>query len=300
VDRLAGLFVPIVTPFDPVSGDIAPVSFRQNIRKWLDEPIDGYVLFGSNGEGALLSEDEKIRLTAFAHELIPPGIPVVVGISAESTRGATAEIKQLAHEGAEFALVSVPSYFGSTLSPAALADHYRTIAEQSPIPVIVYHIPKNTHVVIDPGLMAEIVRHPNVVGLKDSSGDIKRFAEYSNNCDKRCRLFIGNGALLYTALELGAAGAIIGIGQFAPRMCAQIFEAFRAGDRTRAGQVQERLVPVHKEIVGAHGPIGTKAALDIVGYVGGQPRAPLKPLTEKEHRRLAQVMQDAGLHETHP
>jgi 4-hydroxy-2-oxoglutarate aldolase len=299
VNRLAGLFVPIVTPFDPVSGDIAPISFRQNIRKWLEEPIDGYVLFGSNGEGALLSEDEKVRLVAFAHELIPPGIPVVVGISAESTRGAIGEIKQLAHEGAEFALVSVPSYFGSTLSPGALADHYKAIADESPIPVIVYHIPKNTHVVIEPGLMAEIVRHPNIVGLKDSSGDIKRFAEYSNNCEKRCRLFIGNGALLYTALELGAAGAIIGIGQFAPRMCAQIFEAFRAGDRTRAGQLQERLVPVHKEIVGAHGPIGTKAALDLVGYVGGPPRAPLKPLTEKEYKRLAQVMQDAGLHEAH-
>jgi 4-hydroxy-2-oxoglutarate aldolase len=294
-DRLAGIFVPIVTPFDPVSGDIAPVSFRQNIRKWLDEPIDGYVLFGSNGEGALLAADEKIRLTAFARELIPSGLPLVVGISAESTRGLTSETKQLAQQGAEYALVSPPSYFGAALSPAALADHYRRAADESPIPIIVYHIPKNTHVVIEPGLMAEIVRHPNIVALKDSSGDVKRFADYSTTCDKRCRLFVGNGALLYTALELGAVGGIIGIGQIAPQLCAELVQNFRSGHTVRAGKIQERLAPVHKEVVGAHGPIGTKAALDLMGYNGGAPRAPLRPLSDKEQRRVARVLQDAGL-----
>lgn len=294
-DRIAGLFVPIVTPFDPVRGDIAALDFRQNIRQWLEEPIDGYVLFGSNGEGPLLTDDEKVRLTAFARELIPGGLPLVVGISAESTRAVVAEAKALAAEGAEYALVSPPAYFGSLLSAAALADHYQRAADESPIPVIVYHIPKNTHVVLDPGLMAEIVRHPNIIGLKDSSGDMKRFAEYSETCDKRCRLLIGSGALLYTALELGAVGAIIGIGQFAARACAELMEAFRAGDATRAGTIQQRLTPVHREIVAAHGAAGTKAALDLVGYRGGAPRPPLRPLSDKDKRRVAQVMQEAGL-----
>lgn len=293
--RLAGLFIPIVTPFDESTGEIAPIHFRANIRKWLDEPIDGFVLFGSNGEGALLDEDEKIKLTAFARELIPPGIPLVTGISAESTRAVAAEARRLAREGAEFLLVSPPAYFGSTLNPSSLADHFKRAADESPIPIIVYHIPKNTHVVIEPGLMAEIVRHPNVVGLKDSSGDIKRFADYSNTCEKRCRLFIGSGALLYTALELGAVGGIVGIGQFAPRLTAQIIKKFRAGDATGAGTAQQRLVPVHKEIVAAHGAVGSKAALDLVGYTGGLPRPPLRPLSEKERRRVAQVLQEAGV-----
>jgi 4-hydroxy-2-oxoglutarate aldolase len=294
-ERLAGLFVPIVTPFDASTGDIAPLAFRANIRKWIDEPIDGYVLFGSNGEGALLADEEKVRLTAFAREIIPAGLPLVVGISAESTRGVSAEAKRLAGEGAEYVLVSPPSYFGSVLSPSALADHYKRAADESPVPVIVYHIPKNTHVVIEPGLMAEIVRHPNIVGLKDSSGDIKRFADYSQTCEKRCRLFIGSGALLYTALELGAVGAIIGIGQFAPKPCAELIEKFRAGDATGAGTIQQKLIPVHKEIVAAHGAVGTKAALDLIGYNGGAPRPPLKPLSDKEQRRVAQVLQEAGL-----
>lgn len=295
IDRLAGLFVPIVTPFDSSTGDIAPVLFRANIRKWLEEPIDGYVLFGSNGEGALLDDEEKTRLTSFARELIPPGIPLVVGIAAESTRAVVAEARRLAHEGAEYALVSPPAYFGAALPPSAIADHYKRAAEESPIPLIVYHIPKNTHVVIEPGLMAEIVRHPNIVGLKDSSGDIKRFADYSNTCERGCRLFVGSGALLYTALELGAVGGIVSIGQFAPRLTAQIIEKFTAGDATGAGTAQQKLVPVHKEIVATHGAIGTKAALDLVGYNGGGPRAPLRPLSDKERRRVAQVLQEAGI-----
>ena len=164
-----------------------------------------------------------------------------------------------------------------------------------PIPIIVYHIPKNTHVTIDAGLMAEITKHPNIVGLKDSSGDVKRFADYSQACEKRCRMFVGNGALLYTALELGAAGGIVGIGQLAPKMCAAIVEAHRQGDAQRAGSIQERLVPVHREIVGAFGPVGTKAALDILGYAGGRPRAPLRSLPEKDKKRVEQVMQEAQL-----
>lgn len=293
-ERLAGLFVPIVTPF-AANGDVAIDAFENNLRKWLDEPIDGFVLFGSNGEGALLDADEKDRLTAAACHLIANEKPVVAGVSAESTRAAIAEARRLAAAGADYLLVSPPSYFGATLGAAALRDHYHGVADASPVPVIVYHIPKNTHVVIEPGLMNEIVRHPNVAGFKDSSGDIKRFGEYAVHCEERCRRFIGNGSQLYAALELGAVGGIIGIGQFAARACAELIRAQQAGEHARAGQLQETLIPVHKEIVGAHGPIGTKAALDLIGYTGGPPRPPLRPLTAKEQKRVAQVMHEAGL-----
>jgi 4-hydroxy-2-oxoglutarate aldolase len=293
--RLAGIIPPIVTPFDPVSGEIAPVWFRQNIRRWLQEPISGFVLFGSNGEGQLLDADEKIRLTAFARELVPAAMPLIAGIGAESTRAVIREGQQLADAGASYLLVSPPPYFGPSLPGIGISEHYHHAADELPIPIIVYHIPKNTHVTIEAGLMAEITRHPNIVGLKDSSGDVKRFADYSNACDKRCRLFVGNGSLLYTALELGAVGGIIGIGQLAPRMCAAIIEAQRQGDAQRAGSIQEKLVPVHREIVGAFGPVGTKAALDLLGYVGGNPRSPLRPLAEKEKKRVEQVMQEAQL-----
>ena len=293
LERLGGIIPPIVTPFDPISGEIAPVLFRQNIRRWLQDPISGFVLFGSNGEGQLLDEAEKVRLTAFARELVPAAMPLIAGVGAESTRALMREGKRLADAGATYLLVSPPPYFGSGLPAAALVEHYHRAADELPIPIIVYHIPKNTHVTIEAGLMAEIVRHANIAGLKDSSGDIKRFADYSRSCDQRCRMFVGNGSLLYTALELGAVGGIVGIGQIAPRMCAAIVEAHRQGDAQRAGSIQEKLVPVHREIVGAYGPIGTKAALDILGMAGGPPRPPLRPLGPKERRKVEQVMHEA-------
>lgn len=291
----SGLYIPCTTPFDKETGEIAPVHFRSNIRKWLEEPIDGYVLFGSTGEGVLVEDDEKVRLIEYARELIPPGLKLVIGITADSTRGIIKKAKKLGAAGGDAFLIAPPPYFGAYLSAGALADHYRAIADDLPAPMILYHIPKYTKVVLEPPLVAELVRHPNIAGIKDSSGDVKRFADYTNACGKDCAIFVGNGALLYTALELGAAGGIVAVGQFAPKLAAGVIEAFRAGDARKAGELQERLSPMHKEIVAAHGAVGTKAALDRVGYYGGPPRSPLKPLSQKELQHLERTMQGAGV-----
>jgi 4-hydroxy-2-oxoglutarate aldolase len=161
--------------------------------------------------------------------------------------------------------------------------------------VIVYHIPKFTHVVMDPGLMGELSRHQNIRGLKDSSGDLRRFADYTNVCAEGCSLLVGSGALLYTALELGAAGGIVALGLLAARECARILECYREGRTREAGELQERLAPVHREIVAQYGAAGVKAALDQLGFAGGPPRPPLRALGDKEQRHVARVMQEAGL-----
>ena len=294
-ERLQGVFPPVVTNFDEVDGSIAPIHFRENLRRWAQTPINGVVLFGSNGEGALLDEDEKVRLTAFARDVLPGAMPLVAGASAESTRAAARLAQQLAAAGADVVLVHPPAYFGPYLSVAGLMDHFRAIADASPVPVLLYHIPKYTKVTLEGGFVAELMRHPNVAGLKDSSGDIKRFADFTNACSGGCRLFIGNGSLLYTALELGAVGGIIGVANFAAALCAQIVERFREGNPQEAGRLQERLAPLHREIVAAHGAVGCKAALDLIGWTGGPPRPPLRALAEKERRHVARVMQEAGL-----
>jgi len=290
---LSGVFVPVTTPFDPVTGDIAPVNFRENIRRWSGEGIDGVVVFGSTGEGALLDEDEKLRLLAMARDV--SALPLVAGAAGESTRAAARQARLLSEGGADAILLHPPTYFGPHLSPAALRDYFLAVADASPAPVIVYHIPKFTKVTLDPGLVGELMRHPNIAGLKDSSGDIKRFAEFSKVCGGECRLFIGSGSLLYTALELGAAGGIIALGLIAPALCARIVQCFRAGEARQAGAVQERIAPVHRDVVAAFGARGVKVALDLLGYAGGAPRAPLVPLATKERARVARALQDAGL-----
>lgn len=294
-DRLGGIFIPVTTTFDAVTGDVAPVSFRENLRKWVREPIDGILLFGSNGEGALLDEDEKARLTGFAREVVPAGFPLLAGVGADATRAAIRQAKRVAREGADAILVHPPHYYGPYLAPAAMVAHFRDIADASPIPTLIYHIPKYTKVTLEAGLVAELARHPNVIGVKDSSGDIKRFAEYTDACGRSCRLFVGNGALLYTALELGAAGAIIGLGLIAPRECAEVLRHVRDGNGQRAGEVQNRIAPLHREIVARHGPVGLKVALELIGYAGGPPRPPLRELGARDRQAVARVMQDAGL-----
>ena len=294
-ERLSGVFLPVTTPFDDVTGEAAPVVWRENLRRWVAEPIDGIVLFGSTGEGALLDEEEKVRLTDYAREVVPAGLPLIAGASGESTRATVRQAKELAAAGAEVVLVHPPVYFGPFLPAAALLDHYRALADASPVPVLVYHMPKYTKVTLEAGLLAEIMRHPNVAGVKDSSGDMKRLAEYSEACGSGCRLFVGNGTLLYTALELGAAGGIVAVGVFAPAMCAELVRLFVAGDTQGAGRLQETVTRLHREIVASHGAVGVKAALDLVGYRGGGPRPPLRPLSAKEAQQVARVMQEAGL-----
>jgi 4-hydroxy-2-oxoglutarate aldolase len=294
-DRLHGVFPPVTTNFDQITGDIAPIRLRENLRRWVEEPIDGIVLFGSTGEGALLDEDEKVRLTALSREVVPAGFPLVAGASAESTRATARLARRLAGEGADIVLVHPPAYFGPYLAPAAMLDYFRAVADASPVPVLLYHIPKYTKVSLEPGLVAELTRHPNVAGLKDSSGDIKRFADYTTACEKGCRIFVGNGALLYTALELGAAGGILAVADIAPALCAELVREFRAGNTRNAGRIQGLLTPLHKQIVATWGAVGIKAALDLLGWAGGSPRAPLRPLGEKERQQVARVMQEAGI-----
>lgn len=285
----------MTTPFDEVTGECAPVAFRDNLRRYVAEPIDGIVLFGSTGEGVVLDEDEKVRLTAFAREVIPAGIVLAAGSSGESTRSTIRQAKQLGAEGAEYVMVHAPWYFGPHLPAVALADHYRRLADESPVPVIVYHIPKYTKVTIEPGLMGEILRHPNVAGLKDTSGDVKLFADYTESCPRDKRLLVGSGALLYTALELGGAGGVLAVADIAPGRCADLVRAFRAGDTRLAGRIQERLAVVHREIVARWGAPGVKTALDLLGWNGGLPRPPLRPLAEKDRRKVAKVLSNAGL-----
>ena len=292
---LSGLYVPVTTPFDPVTGDAEPVSLRDNLRRWLEQPIDGFVLFGSTGEGALLEDEEKVRLMEYARDVVPRDHGLVAGAGADSTRGVIRIARRLAEAGAEAVLVHAPVYYGPVLSAHAVREHFTAVADGSPVPVLLYFMPKYVHVELEPGLVAELLRHPNIVGLKDSSGDLKRFAEYTNACDEDARLFVGNGTLLYSALELGAAGGILAAGLLAGTAYGQLIRYFREDRAQEAGTIQERLTNVHREVVGGTGIGGIKAGLDLLGFTGGPPRPPLLPASDKDRQRVERVLRNARL-----
>jgi 4-hydroxy-2-oxoglutarate aldolase len=222
-------------------------------------------------------------------EVLPDGRWLVAGTGAESTRQAVALTVAAAAEGADVVLVRPPGYFASATSPASLADHYRTVADASPVPVLVYNIPKYTHLPVAAGLLQQLAAHGNIVGVKDSSGDSKNLAAYRDAVPE-WSVFVGSGSLLYAALELGCDGGILAVACVAAGLCAEIRAAFRAGDRARAGALQERLVPLDREIVGKLGPAGVKAAMDAAGLYGGPVRAPLAGLPSADRERVVKLV----------
>jgi 4-hydroxy-2-oxoglutarate aldolase len=194
-----------------------------------------------------------------------------------------------AAEGADAVLVRPPAYFSASLTPASLADYYRAIADASPVPLLVYNIPKYTHLAVAAGLLQQLVAHSNIVGVKDSSGDAKNLAAY-RDAAPYWSVFVGSGSLLYQALELKCDGGILAVACFAAALAVQIYAAFRAGDRAGAGKLQERLGPLDKEVVGKFGPAGVKAAMDAVGLYGGPVRAPLAPVAASDRERVTKLV----------
>jgi 4-hydroxy-2-oxoglutarate aldolase len=294
VAKVTGLLVPVTTPFDPVTGALAPVTLRANARSLLEAGADGIVAGGSTGEAALLDEEEYRHVVEWLRDVVPEDRWLIAGAGRESTRATIAACQVAGDLGADAVLVRAPAYYGASLSTAALIEHFRRVADASPVPVLLYNIPKYTHVALSDQLLAALADHGNVAGAKDSSGDLKNFAAY-RAAAPRWAMLMGSGSHWYAALELGAAGGILGLGNFAAPLAVEVWRAFTTGDRPAAGAVQERLTPLNKGTVGERGVPGVKAAMDLVGLVGGPVRPPLMDLGSAERDVVAALLREAGL-----
>jgi len=283
--ELAGVFAPITTPFDAAGGDVSPQQLKDNVTRLFADGLDGIVVAGSTGEAPLLDTDEHRRVVGWTREVTPEAKWLIAGTGAESTRQAIALTRAAAAEGADAVLVRPPSYFPA-VAARALANYFRAVADASPVPVLVYNIPKYTHVSLPAELLQELSTHARIVGAKDSSGDLNNLAAY-REAAPAWAVFVGSGSLLLPALELECDGGIVGTACFAARLCADLLAAYHAGDRAGAVALQDRIGPLDQEIVRKLGPAGVKAAMDAVGLYGGPPRPPLAPLGAVERERVA-------------
>ena len=294
--NLSGVLVPCTTPFDPVTGEVDLVGFRTNVRSFMAHPVRGIVVVGSTGEAVLLDEDERMVLLEGARELVPEDRLVVVGTGAESTRATIRRCLASAEMGADAVLVQPPAFYRGALTDAALMVHYRSVAEASPIPVILYQVPLVMSTLeFSSNLVVSLAKIANVVGIKDSRGSLELVGELVDRTPEAFQVLVGSGAALYGGLELGAVGGILGVANLAPGPAAGIHEAHRAGDSAEAGRLQEIVAPVHAGIVAAMGVPGVKAALDLLGLRGGDPRPPLMPLPDAGREAVAGVLDRAGL-----
>jgi 4-hydroxy-2-oxoglutarate aldolase len=273
-----GIFPALTTPFE--GEDIAVHRFRENIAKFNALDLAGYVVLGSTGECVLLSDTEAERLVRAARETAAPGKLVIAGTGQESTKLTISFTNRMAAVGADAALVRPPSYYKAKMTKDVLRGHYLAVADGAKIPVIVYNIPQNTGVTIEPELLIELSAHPNIVGLKESSGIISYVGKVIPHVPENFSCLVGSGFVILPALVMGASGAILAVANAAPAACLDIFRLFKEGRIDEASKRQLDLTPLNKAVMETYGLPGLKYALEIQGYYGGPVRRPLLPLAE--------------------
>ena len=291
--QLAGMMVPAVSTFD-AAGELARAPYERNLRAHLGAGASGIIVAGSSGEAALLDEGERTRLVEWTRAVVPAERWVIAGIGGESTRVTVRRARSAAEAGADAVLVVAPHYYMRRMSETALRTHFTAVADASPVPVLLYNVPAYAHLVLSADLVAALAAHPNVIGMKDSAGDLANLERYLAARSDAFRVLTGSGQTAQQAFALGADGAILAVALFAGPAAVGMYDAWRAGDAARAESLQATLTPLAKEIVAGMGPAGLKAAMDLVGLDGGAPRAPLLAADDAERARIAALLADAG------
>jgi 4-hydroxy-2-oxoglutarate aldolase len=290
--NLSGLLLPITTPFTS-NGEIDFAALQSNIERWNQTGITGYVVLGSTGERVNLDEREFIQVIETAREAMPSEMTFIVGAGQQSTRGTNEEIRRAADAGAEAVLVITPHYYRAAITQAALVTHYTAVADAAPIPVILYSMPDLTGIKIEPETAARLSEHRNIIGMKDSSNDIAKFAEAVGMTQAGFAMMIGNGTVFSETLQAGARAGILAVGCCAPQICLDIYQAIKGGDLGRASALQQKLTPLARAVTKTYGIGGLKAALEMAGYVGGSVRAPLRRPSDEARAEIEVLLRDA-------
>ena len=285
---LHGTIPPLPTPFDQAGAFDAEVQ-RQLIAA-LEPNVGSFLILGSNGEAAFLSEAERKEVLEQARAAIPKSKPMLAGTGGEATRIVIERNRVAAEVGADFVLVVAPFYFRGQMSDAALEAHYRTVADESPLPVLLYNIPQATTLSLSPALVAKLAEHPNIVGIKDSSGNVGALTEIMRQVPEDFTVLTGNAPTLLPALSLGAKGGILAVANVAPQAYGRIVRCFEAGDIEQARALQLRFNPLALAVTSRYGVPGLKAALRLQGHIS-YPRAPLQDVGEEAEKALKELLE---------
>ena len=291
--RLHGIFPPIPTPFS--NDGVAYDKLASNIEKWSQTGIQGLVVLGSNGEKVYLSEQETRRVIATAVEAAPDNMLIIAGSGCESTQATIKLTNECADLGVHVALIITPHYYGGRMTTAALTGYYAAVADQAKIPILLYNVPKFTHLNLAVDIVGELSQHPNIVGIKDSSANVPLLGELINGTENGFKILAGTASVLFSGLTLGCVGGVLALANVAPRQCVQIMQCVQSGDFETAKALQLKLLPVNKAVTATFGVGGLKAALDMLGYFGGEPRLPLLPVSAGEKAVIRVILEKAGI-----
>jgi len=291
---LRGVFTPIVTSFDE-SGKVAHDKLEFNLGEWNQTGLSGYIVLGSNGEWVYLNEQEKVDVLKTARQAIPKEKLMIAGTACESTVNTVALTEKAAEIGADAAIIINPSYYKSQMTAPVLVNHYRVIADASPIPIIIYNLPPATGIDLSADLLVELSQHPNIIGVKDTSGNMPKMGETIRRADPSFQVLAGSANFFYPSLAIGVQGGILALANVAPDESVEMFRLFNAGEIEKGRDLHLRLLPVNLAITSRFGISGLKAALDMVGFYGGPPRLPLLPLDDERRQELQNILKTAEL-----
>ncbi len=290
--KLRGIYAPIATPF--AGGKIAYDKLEKNLKFWLKSDLTGIVVMGSNGEFVLLSPKEKEELMRFVCAQAKGKKPVIAGTGAESTVETIRLNKKAAEAGADAVLVVTPNYYKGDMTDPVLARFYRDVADASTLPVILYNMPRNAGINISAKLAVELAKHPNIIGIKDSGGNIVQIADMIRNAPKGFSVFAGSASYLFATLALGGTGGTLALANVFPNECARLQKLFDAGKIKEARDLQMTLIDSNNAVTARWGIPGLKAAMEMIGLYGGDPRPPLLPLGEADREALRKILTQTG------
>jgi len=290
--RLEGIYPPIPTPFD-AEGRVATNALTENLRFLNQYTLRGYIVLGSNGELILLDDRERLQVLKTARAAIPSDKLMIAGTGCQSTAATVELTRDAAKIGADAALILSPSYYKGRMTPEVLLRHFHTVANASPIPVILYNMPACTGIDLSAETVALIAEHENIIGIKDSGGNVVKIGNMRRLTNRNFQVLAGSASFLLPALSIGAVGGVLALANIAPAQCLSIREHFLEGELDQALDLQVQMIPVNHAVTQGWGVPALKAAMDMLDTYGGPPRLPLLPLSEEKKHQLKIILRAA-------
>lgn len=291
--KIKGVFPPMITPFDK-NDEVDYGKHEANVKKWAEFDLGGFLVLGSNSETVFLTEEEKLKLIEITVKNKGENKLVMVGTGMESTKETIKLTNKAADIGADCALIITPFYYGGKMNDEALINYYTEVAENVKIPILIYNVTKFTHVNISPAAVKVLSKHENIIGMKDSSGNIPQLISFKKVIDRNnFNLMVGTASAWYPALTLGVEGSIMALANCCPQECIDVQKYYEAGETEKAQELYERVFPVNSAVTGKYGIPGLKYACDLLGFEGGFVRKPLLQAKDNEKEELMKILKDA-------
>lgn len=290
-EMLSGVYPPMTTPFR--DDEILYEGIVENVEKLNRTGLRGYFVCGTNGEFRSLTSEERLRVIETVARHAAGDKVVMAGTAAESTRETIELTRGAAERGARLVSVLMPSFFKKIIDDGVLIDYVLEVADASPVPVLLYNNPSVTGgVLVSPEVVRRVSAHPNVAGMKDSSKG--NYPGYLQAAGEGFHLLAGSAGFFLDLLKAGGVGGVLSLANVFPQQCVDLYRAFVEGRAAEAEELNGRLVELNRQVSGPHTVAGVKAAMDLAGYVGGDPRRPLRPLTAEQRAGIREAMARSG------